>query len=192
MSRSLGDERRMVERFFKAEIRNLESATTAVVQTNARTLKRIGFLQLRRFRRGRNSTGAFHKAVKVYDLKPEGTLGPASYTRFGVKFIGVFQEGATISGKPTLIVLLRTGEDAGFKRISKGNPWSKVWSKIQGKTRIVPINNGKLVIYQNQGRSVPIYFITRQVKEPKLLSIYEEADKLSQDMPSQITRLMNS
>jgi hypothetical protein len=189
---SLGDDRRMVERFFKAEIRNLESATTAVVQSNARRLKRIGLSQLRKFRRGRRSTGAFQKAVKVYDLKPEGTRGPASYTRFGVPFVGIWQEGATISGNPTLIVLLRTGEDAGFRRISKGNTWAQVWNKIQGKTRIVPINNGKLVIYQDRGRAVPIYFITQKVKEPKLLSVYEEADKLAESMPNQITKLLNA
>jgi Family of unknown function (DUF6441) len=189
---SLGDQRRMLDRFFKAEIRNLESATTAVVQTNARTLKRIGLSQLRRFRRGRNSTGAFHKAVKVYDLKPDGTRGPASYTRFGVPFMSVFQEGATISGRPNLIVLLQTGEAAGFKRISKGNPWAKVWNRIQGNTRILPIKNGKLVIYQTQGRSVPIYLITQRVKAPKLLSIVEEAERLSKDMPDQINHLLNS
>jgi hypothetical protein len=189
---SLGDQRRMTERFFRAEIRNMESATTAVVQTNARTLKRIGLGQLRRFRRGRNSTGAFHKAVKVYDLAPDGTRGPAAYTRFGVPFVGIWQEGSAISGKPTLTVLLQTGEEAGFKRISKGNPWSKVWARLQGKVRVVPIKNGKLILFQDRGKSIPIYFITQRVQEPKLLSIYEEAEKLSEKMSDQILRLMNS
>jgi hypothetical protein len=188
---SLGDQRRMTDQFFKAEIRNMESATTAVVQTNARVLKRIGLQQLRRFRKGPRSTGAFHKAVKVYDLKPERTRGPASYTRFGVFFVGVWQEGSAISGKPTLTVLLQTGEAVGFNRISKGNPWSKVWSKIQGKSRIVPVKNGKLVLYRHQGREVPIYLITQRVQEPKLLSMYEEAQTLSRKMPEQIIQLLD-
>jgi hypothetical protein len=186
------DQRRAVQDFFNSEIRNLESASRAVTRTTARALKRETAKQLRRFKRGRHSTGNFQKAVKVYDVEPRGVLGPASYTRLGVPFMGVFQEGSTIQGKPRLAILLPSGEALGYRRISKGNPWPKVLAQMQRYPTNVFYSGDRSVFAINKGgKWVGIYLFISQVKEPKKLSFYEMAEELANQMPDQIANLLD-
>lgn len=180
----------MAREFFASEVKNLESASRAVLRSTARRLKREAENQLKTFKKGPNSNGSFHKAVKVYDLEPRGSLGPASYVRLGVPWLDAFEEGKTIRGKSNLIILLPPGAELGFKRITKGNSWSKVWTKIKSKSRIAEVSDGVVVIFNYQGRNVPIYKFQLQVKVPKKLSFYETAERLSSAMADEIERLM--
>ncbi|MGL5805953.1 MAG: DUF6441 family protein [Xenococcaceae cyanobacterium] len=186
------DRARSSREFFNAEIKNLDAASRAVMKTTARALKREVSKQLRKFKRGEGSNGTFQKAIKLYDLPPRNALGPASYVRLGVPFIGVFEEGATVTGQPNLIILLPEGAKLGFKRISKGNQWRQVWGRIENKSRLVKVNDGTIVVFEHQGRSLPIYkFQSAPIKLPKKLSFYDTAEKLADTMPSQIEQLLN-
>lgn len=181
---------RMAREFFASEVKNLESAGRAVVRATARKLKSEAQKQLKTFKKGPDSNGSFHKAVKIYDLEPRNDLGPASYVRLGVPWLDAFEEGKVIQGKSNLIILLPPGAELGFRRISKGNPWSKIWAKIQSKARVIKVPDGAVVVLKYQGRNVPIYKLQKQVKAPKKLSFYETAERLSQGMADEIERLM--
>ncbi|MCG9891100.1 MAG: DUF6441 family protein [Thermosynechococcaceae cyanobacterium MS004] len=194
----LADQRRAAREFFRAEVRNLDAATKATTRTTARALRRETAKELRRFRRGKQSTGAFQKAVKVYDVDPRGQLGPASFVRLGVPFMHVFQEGSVIRGKPRLAILLPTGEALGFRRITPGNTWKQASEKMQARSddrqvRIIPISKGRtMVAILRQGQWVPIYLFQQQVKEPKKLSFFEMAEALADEMPRLIEALMRN
>lgn len=190
----LSDQRRAAQQFWASEIKNLEAATQAVTKGAARALRRDTMQELKRFKQGRHGGGAFHKAIKVYDLPAAGVLGPASYVRLGVPFIGVFQEGETVQGKPILAILLDTGAALGFRRITKGNTWKNVVDQMQRRFKgfqVFNISGGRrMVAVQKDGAWMPLYLFQQQVKDPKKLSFYEMAEDLADRMPEQIDNLM--
>jgi hypothetical protein len=190
----LSDQRRAAREFFNQEIRGLENATKAVTRTTARALKRETLQELRTFRRGPQGTGGFQKAAKIYDVLPRGSLGPASYVRLGVPFMGVFQETTTIRGRPNLAILLRTGEALGFRRLSKGNRYDQALAKMRrmGTVRIFPTRAGTITGVIKDGRLVPIYLFKPEVQTRKKLSFYEMAEDFAAQMPSEIMTLLDS
>lgn len=167
------DRRRATREFFSSQIKDLKAADRAVLRATARALQREIRGQLRKFKRGPTGTGGFQKAVKVYDLPPSGSLPLASFVRLGVPFMDAFEEGKNITGNPTLIILLNTGAAAGFKRITKGNSWSKVWEQIKGRVRIFPVATGTVIAVEINGQNVPIYKIQKAVTVPKKISFFE-------------------
>lgn len=92
-------------------------------------------------------------------------------------------------GNPNLIILLSTAPTS-FRRISKGNPWSRVWELIKDKARLFPVANGIVVAIENEGKITPIYKIQKAVKLPKKLSFYETAGRLSAGMSDEVQKLL--
>lgn len=196
---TIKEQRRSLNEFFKAEVQDMEAATQAVIKTNARALRRATLQEIRKFRKGANTNAGFFKAVKVYDLPSSGTQGPASYVRLGVPFMGVFQEGDAIAGRPNLAILLPSGEAMGFRRVgtTAGHPesWENVWARMKrvsenGQVRVINGPKGRLVAILKYGQWRGVYFIKRQVKLPKKLSVFETAERLSANMADEIVNLM--
>lgn len=185
------DQNRATREFFRKEIQDLEGATAVVMKSAARALKRETQKEIRKnFNYDRS--GSFHKAVKVYDLKSTKFLGPASYVRLGVPFMGVFQEGATITARSkNLIILLPPGKALGFKRITKGNRWNRVWNQIKNKARLIPTGQDTLVVINHNGTNYPIYKFTKQVTVGKKISFLEMSEEIGANLDSEINRLMN-
>lgn len=185
-------ESKAAREFFSAQIKDLNSATRAVIRASARQFKQEIVKQVKRnFKRGTNSNGSFFKAFKIYDLESDATRGPASYVRAGVPFMMVFQDGATITNKKSdfLIVLLPQGEKLGFKRISKGNPWHKVWAQFGNFFAVRKVGQGLLYTYEYRGKSTPVYFFTKSVTLKKRLSFFEPAELIAKQIPSEIAKL---
>lgn len=186
-------ESKAAREFFAAQIKDLNSATRAVIRASARQFKQEIVRQVKaNFRRGSNSNGSFFKAFKIYDLDADASRGPASYVRAGVPFMNVFEEGAVITIKKAqfLIVLLPQGEKLGFRRISKGNPWRKVWAQFGNRfvLKILP-NNKMLYSYENAGKLTPVYLFTKSVKLKKRLNFFEPAEIIAKQIPDEIAKL---
>lgn len=186
------DSRRASKEFWKAEIQNLEAASTAVSKSAARALKREVGKQLRKFKKGPGSSGGFQKAIKIKDKPPKGLLSPASFVSLGVPFMDAFEEGKTVTGKRNLIILLEPGVRLGFKRITKGNRWGDVWSRIEKKSRFVKTSNGVVVLFKHQGIEHPIYKFQKSVKDPKMISFYDTAEAIADAMPGELEKLLNN
>jgi len=184
------DRRRATREFFGSQIKDLKAADRAVLRATARALQREIRGQLRKFKRGPTGTGGFQKAVKIYDLPPSGSLPLASFVRLGVPFMDAFEEGKNITGNPSLIILLNTGAAAGFKRINKGNSWTKVWEQIKGRVRLFPVATGTVIAVEINGQNVPIYKIQKAVTVPKKISFFETAEKLSAGMADEVLKLL--
>lgn len=184
------DRRKATRDFFNSQIKDLEAADRAVLRSTARALQREVRGQLRKFKRGPTGTGGFQKAVKVYDLPPRGSLPLANFVRLGVPFMDVFEEGKQIFGKPNLIILLTQGQKLGFRRITKGNPWTKVWEQIKDKVRLFFVYNGTVIAIEVNGQNVPIYKIQKSVIAPKKLSFFKTAETLSAGMADEVQKLL--
>lgn len=180
---------RAAQEFFRSEAKNLEAANRAVIRATGRRFKAEMLIQLRSFKKTKGST--FRKAVKLYQFESKGSLGPADIVRLGVPFMKAFEEGQQISGKPNLIILLPSGAKLGYKRISKGNPWRKVWGEISSIAKIFKVNDGVVIAISKNGRSVPIYKIQKTIKVPKIISFYDTAKKLGDGMADEVERLLN-
>lgn len=186
---SNADQARIARDFFRAELKNIDAASNSAIKVAAATLRREARKQLRAsFRKGPNSTGSFHRAVKIKHLPAKASLGPAAYVSLGVPFMSIFEEGGTIGGRNgNLIILLREGERLGFRRVSKGNPWTKVWERIRGESFLMRRGNGVLVLY----KGIPIYKFQRQITVPKKISFYRLAEEIGNQIPIEIRRLMD-
>lgn len=182
------DQQRAAREFFRATVKDVEAASTAAIRSGGFRLRREIALQLRQFKKGKSSSGAFRKAVGVKFYPASGTRGPASIVRLKVPFMWVFEEGATLHGNPNLIILLPDGASLGFRRITKGNPWAKVWNRIKGKARLAKVERGIVVIYRER----PIYKIQMApVTVPRKLSFYKTAEAVAEAIPQEIRRLMD-
>jgi hypothetical protein len=181
------DQRRAINVFFKAEVKNLETATAIGIKTTATKLANETKKQLRKFKIKNNSN--FAKSVKVYNLGAKGALGPASFVRLGIPWINIFQEGGTVTGKANLLILLPEGEKLGLKRIKPGQ-WGKFWDSNKKNlfTRKVP--DGVIVFLKKDGAVYPIYKFQKSVTIPKKLDFYETAEKLGNEMADLISNLM--
>lgn len=189
------DQQRAVDQFFRSEVKNLESATATATAVAARALKRETLKELKRnFKPGTRSNGSFFKAVRVRDLPTDLNrgLGPASIVRLGVPWVGIFQDGGTVRGNDTLILLLPEGEKLGFKRITKGNPWSEVMARWGKHLFPVKVADGVVIGYTNPrtGKKTAVYKFQRQVQLTKRLSFLEMAEEIGAKMPGVIMDLM--
>lgn len=185
---------RAAREFFRVQVGDLSAATRAVLRASARQLKADMTKQMRRsFKRGKNSNGSFFKGFKIYDLEADATRGPVSYVRQGVPFLEVFEEGATIrpkGGNKYLIILLSDGEKLGFKRITKGNTWDRVWNKFKKNFKLIKVSDGILILYSFGGRTTPVYKFVREVRIRKRLNFYDAAEKIANEMPDEIRKLL--
>ena len=181
--------------FFAAQIKDLQTATQAVIKASARQFKQEIQKQVRaNFKRGTFSNGSFFKAFKIYDLNSDVMRGPASYVRAGVPFMNIFEEGKIINSKRAeyLAVLLPQGEKLGFKRISKGNTWTRVFNQYGKHLKVLNIRagNGKIFIYDYAGTQTPVYLLIKSVRIKKKLNFFQAAEQIANQIPDEINRLL--
>ncbi|NJK40568.1 MAG: hypothetical protein HC934_02895 [Acaryochloridaceae cyanobacterium SU_2_1] len=186
---SESDQARIARDFFRAEIKNIDAASSSAIKIAASALQRETRKQLRaNFKKGPGSSGSFHRAVKIKNLPSKAGLGPAAYVSLGVPFMRIFEEGGTVRGRSgNLIILLPEGERMGFRRITKGNPWPRVWQRISKAAFVMAKSDGSLVLY----RGVPIYKIQLQVQLPKKISFYKLAEEIGNQIFSEIRNLLD-
>lgn len=186
---------RLMKRYLASKVKDVETASALVVRESARRLKQLTATEMRRFKKGESSTGNFHKAVKLYDFpKAKGAQGPAAFVRVGIPFIGVFEEGATITGKRSswLIILLKTGDKLGYPRVNF-RKWDTVWNSIKDKAAIIPASDGYYIGLKSPTKGqkpILIYKFQRQVTVPKKLNFYDNAEKLAAGMADEIAKLI--
>lgn len=188
-------ESKAAKAFFAAEIKDLQSATHAVIRSAGRHFKQQIQRQVRRnFKPGTFSNGSFFKAFKIYDLSADATRGPVSYVRAGVPFLHIFTAGTTITNRNAgyLTILLPQGEKIGFRRISKGNTWTKVFSQYGKYMTALNIRGGggKIFIYNYGGKQTPVYLLIKAVRIRKRLDFWESAQEIANQIPSQINNLL--
>ncbi|MFM6134020.1 MAG: DUF6441 family protein [Sphaerospermopsis kisseleviana] len=179
--------------FFAAEIKDLQTATRAVIKASARQFKQEIQKQVRtNFKRGTFSNGSFFKAFKIYDLNADVVRGPASYVRAGVPFLHIFTTFNTITAKgDNLAILLPEGEKIGFRRISKGNTWTRVFSQYGKYMRIFNTKGGgKLIAYDYGGKLTPVYLLIKRVRLRKRLDFWETAQTIANQIPNEINKLL--
>jgi hypothetical protein len=184
---SNADQQRAINAFFKAQVKNLETATAIGIKTTATKLKNETKKQLRQQFNVRNSS--FAKSVKVYNLSARGALGPASYVRLGIPWIGIFEEGGEVTGKSNLLILLPEGAKLGFKRIKPGQ-WGAFWERNRANLFTKKVSDGTIVYFKKEEKVYPIYKFQKSVNLRKRLSFYETAEALSDEMADLISNLM--
>jgi hypothetical protein len=188
-------QQQLIKRYLAATVKNAETAAALVTQTTARRLKQLTAQELRRFKKGPNSNGNFHKAVKLYDFpKAKGVKGPAAFVRVGIPWLSAFEDGETIAGKSgnMVIILLKTGEALGFQRVNF-RKWDNVWNQIKDRAVIIPSSDGYFVGIKNPNRGekpILLYKFQRSVTVPKKLNFYANAEKLSEGMADEIAKLI--
>ena len=198
MSPSLtyAQQQQLIKKYLAAAVKSHETAAGLVMSKTALRLKQITAQELKRFKKGPESRGNFHKAVKQYDFpKAKGAAGPASYVRLGVPWIHIFEEGGTVEGRRgALIILLDTGAKLGFKRI-KPFGWQQVWNQIKDHAVVIPSDDGHYIGLKNipneKGQPTLIYKIQKApVRVPKKLNFYDNAERLADKMPDEINKLI--
>lgn len=164
---------------FGDEAEKLRVAANRSIRASARRLKRTAEAEIRNNFKPAKNKGSFG-SVKVYDLPNSSRIS----LRPG--YLEAFEEGKTIRGKPTLIILLPDGERLGFKRIGKSNSWASVWQRIHKKARLVGVGDGLVVVYQHRGKSYAIYKFQKQTTAPKLISLRAKAKAIADKIPDSI------
>jgi hypothetical protein len=190
---SYARQRTLINRFLRAEIANVEKATALVFRSAAEEHKRFAVREIKRkFKAGPNTNRGFFKAVKIHNLPAKGTLGPASYVRLGVPFMRVFTEGDTIRPRGKyLIILLPEGAKLGYQRITRGNPWDRVWRRMQKDAAIIQKSDGNVIAVRRRGQLIPIYKFQRQVIVKKRLSFYEIGQEVARDVVPDIVKTID-
>lgn len=190
MDFSYQEQERALKAFFLQKEKDLTSATLSAYKVGGEKLAGKVKEELKRqFKRGANSAG-FSRAISVRaGLSRKGN--PYCRVTMQVAFMGIHQTGGTITGKPWLIILTTEGAKLGFKRITKGNSWGKVWSAIRSQSRIVKVADGLVVVYSQGDRSVPIYKFQKEVRLRKRLTFLETGEQIYSSLSAEIERLLN-
>lgn len=188
---------RILNDFYLSEIKGLEAAAGKAVKVAA---KRTADRSRAEIRRNFEETDhpqskSFFRAVKVYNLEPQGDRGFASYVRLGVPFMGVFQEGATItpSLKKALVIRLTAGRRLGFPRINDKKTLSDVLARIPKNRWFIRKKGLTAVVFYKKGPGdyTPIYKVQPAVVIKKMLSFLEIAEEEAALIPELIERLTN-
>jgi hypothetical protein len=187
MTLTAAQQKRALRNYLEGEARGLMAAGRAVVREAGKTLKSRTSRELRKnFRSG----SGFARGVKLYNLESNNRLGPATYVRLG-KIQSQFQENTTMVGRRNLVILLPGGERLGFKRIGKRNSWESLIRTFSGKLVFTRSGRGTVVSIKNENTLVPIYKLQKTVTLKKRLTFLEEAEKIGNQLPSEIERIAN-
>lgn len=181
------EQRRLINQWLRSKVKDFERAAELVAKQSAAKLAREVKKQMSSFK---GDSKAFKKSVRIRNLRARGSLPFASIVRVGIPWLSVFEEGATVTGKGYLIILTTEGKKRGYKRITKGNPWPKVWAGIAKQAWMRKVSDGVIVFLKEGNKSIPIYKFQKQVKVPKKLNFYDAAQAIGDDMPEEINRLM--
>jgi hypothetical protein len=174
-----------IEKFFRSAVKGLEAASSAVISSRAAQLKTLTQTELRsQFKR---RVGG----VSVKNLPATGRYGAAAYVSIKPKFLSIFQDGGTIQGRSTLLIVrLPEGARLKFPRVGKKG-WAAVYERFKDRLSIVRSGDGWLVLAKvGKKKQVPVYFLTRQVREKKRLNFTENAEKVGRGMADEIQRLL--
>ena len=187
---SYREQQRLAKKFLRSKIQDLERAAELVAQESGRKLAREVKKQMGSFKGNR---AVFRKSVKVRTYRARGAKPPATIVRVGVPFLSVFEEGATIRGNPTLIILLPDGERMGFKRPTRKVPWRVIWERLKPqKPKVAKVAGGFVVYVEKNGQKRALYKIQKApVTMPKKLSFFSTAQQIGAHMDSEIVRLLN-
>jgi hypothetical protein len=124
---------------------------------------------------------SFFKAVKDYYLEPTGELGHATYVRMGIRFMYVFEEGATITSSRFMVVRLKGAEDLNLPRVGKKNRLRSILEKLNA-SGTPTFKRGDVFYMRTKKKTiVPIYQLRQSVQEKKRLSFYSHADAIAKD-----------
>lgn len=187
-------DRANLKKFFEAARQDARSAAQIVVRESGQLLKNEIKKQLKaNFKAGKDSRG-FFKAVSIYDYtKPENDK-PTVYVRPAIGFMHVFETGEPIAAKNrNLIFLLPDGKKLGFPKVSKGNPWNKIFEQFGKRFKIAKAKNGNgfVVLINANGATYAIYKIQERVKLSKRLDLYASAKKIASTMDERLDKLLN-
>lgn len=174
-----------IERFFKSAVQGLEAASSAVISSRAAELKAITQAELKTAFKRRVG------GVSVKNLQATGRFGVAAYVSVKPRFLSIFQEGGTIRGRSSLLIVrLPEGARLKFPRVGKKG-WAAVYQRFKDRLSIVRSGNGWLVLAKvGKNKQVPVYFLTQQVQEKKRLNFRENAEKVGRGMADEIQRLL--
>ena len=185
-------DRQLAKKWFDSHIRDFRTAAKLVIQDAAAVMKKNVISELKaRFKSSGDSRG-FFKAVRTFDLTKDETRNPAAYVRMGIKFMHVFVEGAVISSRRSanLVIRLPDGAKLGFPRANFKN-WKRIYAEHGKNFAIVRKGNGWVVLYKKDGVTYPVYKLQPTVKMPIRLSFFEIAEKVADDIPNKIDRLLD-
>ena len=168
---------------------DLEAASKAAIKTGAQKLQKETRKELRQNLRP-GSGRRLSKAVKVYSIRK--TVGAKVVVN--LPFAETLQRGATITGKSgNLVILLPSGEKLGFRRVNQRG-LSSVLNDKPGQYAIVKAREGSgwVVLYKSDrgDRPTPIYALKPQVRVEKKMNFFENAEKISREIPQEIERLL--
>jgi hypothetical protein len=175
-----------VTRYLNSRVKNLETATTAVLREVGAEFATAVRGQLRsRFKR--RVGGA-----KVKQLKPRGDLGPATVVSIKPHFLQVFETPQTITAKSKFLVI-PTEHAKKFRlgRVGKGG-LQRALAPYKGTYRIATKGDSKVILLRDRaGTWLPVYVLTRQVQTPKRLNIKEEAQRIGATIDERIGRFVS-
>ena len=189
----MSSDRQLAKKFFNTETRNLRTASKVVVESAAQEFKNAIARQLKANFKASSDSRGFFKAIRVIHLTDKHPdKPPLSIVRLGIRFMHIFQEGGTVNARksPNLIIRLPDGARLGLPR-ANFKTWQKIYAKFGSKFKITKVANGFVVLLPYQGKTYAVYKIQQSVKIPKKLSFYEAADKIANQMPQRISKLMD-
>jgi len=186
---SYKDQARLLNKFLRSKIQDMERATDLVLQESGKLLAKETKKQMSRFK-GNNK--GFKKSVKAKFYRARGGKPAAAIIRVGVPFLTAFEEGAEVRGNPTLIIRLSGAEALGLPRVSKKTTWAMIWDRIKPlKPRIAKGRNGVVIYAVVNGRPTSLYkFQKAPVRVPKKLNFYQAAEDIAADIPTEIEKLL--
>lgn len=168
----IGHSDRISAKSFASKVgRNLRKATFEALRHTANSMKKeIG-------RSGNFRGRSLNQLVRIRIGKSDN---PTVYVRVGF--------GNNKTGKTRIIILLPQGKQLGFPRV--GNQWNVIYAKYKTKFKIVRTGNGFVVLFNVNGKLIPVYKIQRiTVKKVPLRQI---SNTLASQVPEKISKKRNN
>jgi hypothetical protein len=160
-----------ITRYLNSKVKNLESATLAVLGERSRLFAQDVKKQLRT--RFKKKVGG----VKVRDFPPRGKLGPASIVSIKPAFLQVFETPRTIAGRNSkLVIPTDNAKLFGLGRVGKAGLRGAL-ARFQGKYRVAKEGEKTYILLPKNGKLLIVYVIQPQVQTKKLLNIREDAER---------------
>ena len=102
-----------------------------------------------------------------------------------------FETGVTIRARTWLVILLPPGTAAGFKRPGKKG-WQGIWDKYGKHMQLATVGEDVIALFvKPDGSKIPVYKLTKKpVQLKKRLNFHEAAEKIADQIPEQIAKLI--
>jgi hypothetical protein len=164
----IGSSDRISAKSFASKVgQNLKKATFEALNHTANSMKKeIG-------RVGNFKGRSLNQLVRIKTGKDEN---PTIYVRVGF--------GDNQTARTKVIILLPEGRRLGLPRV--GNQWNAIYSKYKSKFKIVRTKNGWVVLFNANGRIVPVYKI--QTVTVKKVPLRQIGDRLASQVSEKISK----